>query len=118
MINGKPVFGLPGHPAAVAVSFEVFIKPVLLLLSGEKRNFRHDMKRTVKARLTRNIPSSTGREDHIRVSLTREKGELHAIPLLAKSGLISTLVKGDGTIIVPLQKTGLEEGAEVEVELF
>jgi molybdopterin molybdotransferase len=118
VINGKPVFGLPGHPAAVAVSFEVFIKPVLLLLSGEREKFHHGLKRRVKAKLTRNVPSSTGREDHIRVSLKQKNSELWAIPLLSKSGLITTLARGVGTIIVPLQKTGLEEGTEVEVELF
>jgi molybdopterin molybdotransferase len=118
VINGKPVFGLPGHPAAVSVSFELFIKPLLLLFSGETRKFQHDLKRTVKARLTKNIPSSSGRQDHIRVFLEQRKNGLWAQPLLAKSGLITTLVKGDGTIVVPLRKSGLKEGEEVEVELF
>ena len=34
VINGTPVFGLPGHPAAVSICFELFIRPVLQRLSG------------------------------------------------------------------------------------
>ena len=30
-----PVFGLPGHPAAVSICFDLFVKPVLARLTGE-----------------------------------------------------------------------------------
>ena len=116
--DGKPVFGLPGHPAAVIVCFEVFIRPVLRLLSGETEKIIHRFRKTVKAKLSKNISSGSGREDFIRVLLEEKNGELWAIPVLGKSGLITTLVKADGTIVIPLRKTGLEQGTEVEVELF
>ncbi|MGX5696659.1 molybdopterin-binding protein [Agromyces soli] len=32
--DGTPVFGLPGNPGAVAVSFELFVRPALLRLQG------------------------------------------------------------------------------------
>lgn len=117
-VNGKPVFGLPGHPAAVIVCFELFIKPVLMALSGELEKLSYKFKKTVKAKLSKNVSSTTGREDYIRVSLEEKDGEIWATPILGKSGLITTLVKADGTIVIPLQKTGLEQGTEVEVELF
>jgi molybdopterin molybdotransferase len=118
IIEGKPIFGLPGHPAAVVVSFELFIRPVLRLLTGEADTLQSRLKRTVMARLSRNISSSAGREDHVRVQLEEKNNELWAVPILGKSGLITTLVKADGTIVIPLNKLGLEEGTEVEVELF
>jgi len=118
VINGKPVFGLPGHPAAVIVTFEIFIRPMLRLLSGETMKLQHMIKRTVKAKLSKNISSSTGRQDYIRVLLEEIDGELWAIPILGKSGLITTLVKADGTIVIPTSQTGIEQGTEVEVELF
>jgi molybdopterin molybdotransferase len=118
VIKGKPVFGLPGHPAAVIVSFELFIKPVLKIMTGETDKLPHRFRKTVQAKLLRNILSSAGREDHVRVSLEDKNGQLWARPILGKSGLITTLVKADGTIIVPLEKTGIEEGIEVDVELF
>ncbi len=32
--NGKPVFGLPGHPVAVYICFELFVKPVINYMLG------------------------------------------------------------------------------------
>jgi molybdopterin molybdotransferase len=118
VIDGKPVFGLPGHPAAVVVSFELFIHPVLRMLTGEIQSLGSGLKKTVMASLTKNISSSPGREDHVRVSIEEKNGRVLATPILGKSGLITTLVKADGTVIVPLQKRGLEEGTEVQVVLF
>ena len=116
--NAKPVFGLPGHPAAVIVCFELFIKPVLKILSGETEKLHHRLKKTVKAKISKNISSSSGRVDYIRVSLEEREGDLWAVPILGKSGLIATLVKADGTVTIPLRKTGIEQGTDVDVELF
>ena len=38
VINDIPVFGLPGHPAAVMVCFDIFIRPVLKIQSGENED--------------------------------------------------------------------------------
>jgi molybdopterin molybdotransferase len=112
----KPIFGLPGHPAAVAVSFETFVKPLIKMLSGHvEAGFINE---TVKARLSKNIASRAGRQDCIRVTLQQIDGELVANPLLGKSGLITTLVKADGIIAVPEFKTGLYEGEIVDVALI
>jgi molybdopterin molybdotransferase len=74
--------------------------------------------RVVKARMTRNYASSPGREDHLRVALEKRDGEIWARPILGKSGLITTLVKAHGTVVIPLAKLGLEKGEWVEVKLF
>ena len=119
MVNGTPLFGLPGHPAAVSVCFETFIEPLLKKISGEKRRKKLlPSGRTVKAFFGRNLSSSTGREDHIRVALEFRDNGLWARPILGKSGLIRTLVDADGTVIIPLNKNGLYEGETVEVNLF
>ncbi|VAX28094.1 Molybdopterin molybdenumtransferase, partial [hydrothermal vent metagenome] len=119
MVNGILLFGLPGHPAAVSVCFETFIEPLLKKISGEKRRKKLlPSGRTVKAFFGRNLSSSTGREDHIRVALEFRNDGLWARPILGKSGLIRTLVEADGTVIIPLNKNGLYEGETVEVNLF
>jgi len=41
-----------------------------------------------------------------------------AVPVLGKSGLIRTLVMADGTVVIPAQVRGLQEGDTVEVLLF
>jgi molybdopterin molybdotransferase len=118
IVDGIPIFGLPGHPAAVTVCFEIFVRPVLKTLSGSRENRVEKEKRTIKAKIARNISSSPGREEHIGVYLEEREGEIWAVPLLGKSGLITTLVKADGTAIIPLRKLGVQEGEIVEVRLF
>lgn len=116
-----PVFGLPGHPAAVSICFELFVKPILVRLTGEEPHPALEglaPYRSVKARLARSIASSAGREDHVRVMLEKKDGVLWARPVFGASGLITTLVKAAGTIVVPVQKAGIEAGEEVEVRLF
>ena len=118
VINGIPVFGLPGHPAAVSICFELFIRPVLHILSGLKERWPQFSSRTVRARLSKNISSSQGREEHVRVMLEEREGEFWAVPVLGKSGLITTLVRADGTIVTPLHTNGIEAGESVDVRLF
>src|SRR5208282_4767273 len=118
VVEGVPVFGLPGHPAAVSICFEIFIQPVLGLLSGLKEKFQHYATNTVKARLSKNVSSPQGREEHIRVMIEEKDDGLWAVPVLGKSGLITTLVKADGTFVIPLNKNGVENGETVEVRLF
>ena len=72
----------------------------------------------MKARLTRNIPSATGREDYVPVKLEEREGELYAEPIFGKSNLISTLVKSDGIAVVPLDRAGMAEGEMVKVRVF
>ncbi|MBI5639721.1 MAG: molybdopterin molybdotransferase MoeA [Nitrospirae bacterium] len=118
IIRGIPVFGLPGHPAAVSVCFEIFIEPVLKKLTGLVEKFPWQGRTIVKARLSRNISSSQGREEHVRVMLEERADGLWAVPVLGKSGLITTLVKADGTIVIPLNINGIEQGEMVDVRLF
>src|SRR4030042_4152130 len=118
IVDGIPVFGLPGHPAAVILCFEIFVKPVLENLAGLKENRFDKEKITVMPRIAKNISSSPGREEHIGVSLEERNGEIWAVPILGKSGLITTLIKADGTAVIPLRKLGVQEGEIVEVRLF
>ncbi|MBV9324986.1 MAG: molybdopterin molybdotransferase MoeA [Chloroflexi bacterium] len=112
---GRPVFGLPGNPVSCMVTYDLFVAPTLAHLSGASAIPR----RTVSARLSRNVPSATGREDYIQVRLEqRPDGGLDAVPVFGKSNLIFTLIRSDGMLKVPLDAGGLSAGAMVEVVLF
>jgi len=112
---GKPVFGLPGHPAAVAVSFMNFVKPVILKVGGAEKADRHDV---VSAKLGKNVSSAAGREDHVRVALIQKDGELIADPVHGKSGLIRTLVEADGILVIASHLQGIAKGETVQVRLL
>ncbi|HHW15355.1 MAG TPA: molybdopterin molybdotransferase MoeA [Firmicutes bacterium] len=109
----KPVFGLPGHPAAAAVVFRAVVRPVLLALTG----VRETVGPQVAARLAVNLPSASGREEFVRVRLSTRPDGWWAEPVEGPSGFLSTFVKSDGFVVLPLEATGLTAGTPVLVEL-
>lgn len=114
--SGKPIFGLPGHPASAMVLADIFLTPLIRAYSGW--GFTEPDKRKIKARMGRSIASTSGRTDYIRVCLKEQEGDFIAQPVLGKSGLINTMIKADGIVVIPMSKEGLEPGEAVEVELF
>lgn len=112
MANGKPAIGLPGHPASAMVIFRLFGERILRRLMGEKTEPKPER---IFARITKNIPSSPGRSDYIRVRLFEKEGEWWAEPIIGKSGLITTLVKSDGIVEIISEKEGVSQGEYVPV---
>ncbi len=108
-VGDAAVFGLPGHPAACFFTASLLVRTHLDARTGAKAPGR-----TVKARLAEHISSNHGRAELLCVKLT---GEL-AVPLYAKSGVISLLAAADGYVIIPREAEGLRAGCEVTVNLF
>ncbi len=115
---GKPLLGLPGYPVSALVIFDLFAAPLIRKLGGEDATTSSQFQKTTRAVLKTNIASQTGREDYVRVRLTRINGTLCAEALPSKSGAIFTLVKADGMVKIDLNQEGIEQGEEVEVILF
>ncbi|MCS6844115.1 MAG: molybdopterin-binding protein [Caldilineales bacterium] len=113
LCDGKPVFGLPGNPVSAMVIFRLFVTPTIYRLLGTTPPDRP----RVRARMARNVASTTGREDYVQVRLEERRGELWAVPVLGKSNLIYTLVRSQGTVKIDLDSNGVAEGEWVTVEL-
>ena len=115
LVDGKPVFGLPGNPVSAAVVFNMLIRPAIYWITGcaEPPSLP-----TVTAILTSDIPSLSGRQDVVQVRLERKGNNLMAEPVFGGSGLIFTLVQADGTIMVPLDRGGMYAGEQVLVRLY
>ncbi len=116
-VNDKPVIGLPGQVASAQIVMFVLILPFLKFLSGEK-NALHQLIPYLKAKMARNVASKQGREDYIRVKLKKEGSDWIAEPILAKSGLLKSLLEADGLVKIPYEKEGLEKNEEVKVIFF
>jgi molybdopterin molybdotransferase len=116
MAGAKPLLGLPGHPAAVAVCYGLFIRPLItgMLGIGADRGFG----RRLSAKITKAVASAPGRQDHIRVRVEADGEGFSAIPVMGKSGLITTLVAADGIVVIPENRLGLDAGEDVTVNLF
>ncbi len=112
LCRGTPVVGLPGHPTTVMVVFHVFVREIIRRLLARAPG----PPSAVRARISRRLASAAGRTDYVRVRLERRDGALWAVPLLGKSGLISTMAAADGLAVIPEAAEGLDVGEEVGVE--
>jgi len=114
--DNRPIFGLPGHPVSAMIIFDLFVRPLISWLQGGQYNY--NSAKEIKAELTCNMVSDSGREDYIRVFVYEKDKKFYAEPILGKSGLISTMVRASGLIKIGLNVEGLEKGSKVNVELF
>jgi molybdopterin molybdotransferase len=115
IVRGKPAFGLPGNPVSAMNLFDLLVVPTIHRLLG---CLNPPQRGVVRAKVARNVPATPGREDRVAASLVEREGELWAEPIFGKSNLIFTLVRADGTFVVPLDAAGVMAGEWVEVTLF
>jgi len=113
-IEKRPVVGLPGYPVSAAIIMDLFVKPLLFAMLGVPPPERP----RVQARLSQRVVSKLGMEEFVRVTLSGQNGEVTAAPLGRGAGVITSLAKADGFLVVPADVEGLEAGAMVEVELL
>ncbi|MGD9610852.1 MAG: gephyrin-like molybdotransferase Glp [Desulfovibrionaceae bacterium] len=114
-VGGKPVLGLPGQVASAQVVMLIFGLPLVRHLAGDIVAFDREPA-TFPAELSRNVASTQGREDHVRVCLEQRSGQPPlAHPVLGKSGLLKTLLLADGLITIPADREGLVGGTVVPV---
>lgn len=114
ILEGKPVFALPGNPAAAMISFEVFVRPALLKMTGHIRIFRP----TVMAALTEPIANQGDRPHLIRVRVeARQDGYVASATGNQSSARLSSLTAANGFVkIAP--GTTLASGESVVVSLL
>jgi molybdopterin molybdotransferase len=115
MISGKPLFGLPGNPVSSMVSFEQFVRPSILKMRGYRDLFRP----TLQAILREEISKKAGLVHFIRCRLVLEKGKAYATTTGEQgSGILSSMVKAHGLIILPREQTLARVGEPVKVLLL
>jgi molybdopterin molybdotransferase len=114
IVNGKAAFGLPGNPVSAMTLFDLLVVPTIHRLLGCDRPPRRPV---VRARVARNVAATPGREDRVAAKLVERDGELWAEPIFGKSNLIYTLVRADGTFVIPLDSAGVMAGEWVKVRL-
>ncbi|GAB7028344.1 molybdopterin molybdotransferase MoeA [Geotalea toluenoxydans] len=114
MLQGKPIFALPGNPVAAMVSFELFVRPSLLKAMGHRRIFRP----TVRAALQESTANKGKRPHLVRGLVSIQNDRYHASTTgNQSSGRLSSLIQGNGLIqLAP--ETSHSQGDEVEVLLL
>jgi molybdopterin molybdotransferase len=106
-----PVIGLPGNPLSALVVFRLLGVPLVRTVAGNEHT---PPEPTVRARLTRAVPSLAGRLDVIQVRVRDGAAD----PIHGPSALLRVLTEADGYLAVPEAATGLDAGTDVEVVLY
>ena len=109
-----PVLGAPGYPVSAALTFDIFAAPLLARLEGAPPPEAP----VAQARLARKLASTMGMDDWVRVRLGRVGGRLVATPLPRGAGVLTSLVRADGLLVVPAALEGHHAGEDVTVRLL
>jgi putative molybdopterin biosynthesis protein len=114
VVAPTPVIGAPGYPVSASLTFDIFAVPLLAELEGVPPAPRP----VTRVRLARKLASAIGMDDWVRVRLGRVDGVLVASPLPRGAGVLTSLVRADGLLVVPASVEGYHAGDEVEVSLL
>ncbi|MGD1075725.1 MAG: molybdopterin biosynthesis protein [Thermodesulfovibrionales bacterium] len=112
--KGTPILGIPGYPVSAYISFDLFAKPLVCAWQCLKVT---DVER-IRAFLSRQVASSLGQEEFVRVKVGVVGNKTIATPISSGAGVIMSLVRADGMVRVPSLSEGIGAGTEVNVELM
>lgn len=114
-IQGKLAFGLPGNPVSSMVTFEQLVRPAMLKMSGCRSYGRP----VVQALFQEQFSKRTDRRHFLRGILTREEGVFKVRTTGDQgSGILTSMVKANCLIDVPVEVERLNPGDEVAVQLL
>jgi molybdopterin molybdotransferase len=115
LLEGKPLFGLPGNPVSSMVSFAQFIRPSILKMRGYRNIFR----KTVRAEITEGYEKKQGLTYFLRARVDFHDGKyVAALTGEQGSGILKSMVLANGLIVLPEHLTAVKPGDEVAVQLL
>ena len=110
------LFGLPGNPVAVMVTFYQFVRDALLQLAGRTDDCTVPLFRVKSSHAIRKVP---GRTEYQRGVLFREGGEWHVRTTGQQgSGVLRSMSEANCFIVLEHERGKVEAGEPVQVQLF
>ncbi|MCS7118792.1 MAG: molybdopterin molybdotransferase MoeA [Archaeoglobaceae archaeon] len=113
IVREKPVFMLPGSPAATFLSFHTFVVPALFRMMNVRILERKWSKK--KGILQSRLASEIGIRSNVRVFW--KNGKIYPVKI-SGSGILTSIVSTNAILVIPENFEGYETGEEVEVTLF
>jgi molybdopterin molybdotransferase len=112
-IEGTPLFGLPGNPVSVMVSFEQFVRPYLLKMQGHSRLSR-PVSHAISAQA---IEKKTGLKHFLRAAVVRKDGRLVAhLTGSQGSGILRSMVDANAFIVLDEGVKKIKKGDDVIIQ--
>ena len=110
------LFGLPGNPVAVMVTFLAFVRPALLRMMGSTASSPP----LLKARSTEAIRKKPGRTEYQRGTVTSAHDGTLEVQTTGNqgSGVLSSMVQANGLIVLHHDQSSVEIGDEIDVMMF
>jgi molybdopterin molybdotransferase len=113
--RGPLVFGLPGNPVSAMVTFELFVRPLLLRLGGHAV-LRRPLLRVV---LGERLHKRPGRAHFVRVTLTRKDSQWLAHSTGSQSsGVLRSMALAQGLLEFPAEASELAAGSVADVHVL
>ncbi len=109
-----PIIGVPGFSVSAALTGEIFVEPLLARWLGRPAHHPQVM----EAELTRKVTSPGGDDDYLRVVVGRVGKRILAAPLSRGAGILSSLARADGLVVLPRGVQGAEAGEKVDVRMY
>jgi len=112
LCKGKPVFGLPGNPVSTMVTFDLFVRPAIDILSGtEPRPLPF-----IEATLTASLSEKAGLTHFLPAKLTwrSDKAHVSSVPWQG-SGDVVAMAHANCLLVVPADRETIEAGEHVHV---
>lgn len=113
-IENKLVLGIPGYPVSAFFCYHLFVKPLVELYLGVK--LKREEK--IQAILSRNLSSNIGVDEFVRVKVGRVGDKYIVSPVSRGAGLLMSVVRADGYIVIPSGSEGYSQGQVVDVFLW
>lgn len=113
-IDNKPVLGIPGYPVSAIICYELFVKPLLDLYLGTSMEEKEEL----TAIISRQISSNIGVDEFVRVKVGRVGEKYVVTPMGRGAGLLMSVVRADGFMLIPKGSEGYSQGSEVKVNLW
>jgi molybdopterin molybdotransferase len=110
VVQGKPVFGMPGYPTSCLSNAYMLLVPALRRMA----HLPAYQLRSQQMVLAQRIVSTTGRHQFYTVRVV----DGQAVPAFKASGDITSMAHADGFIEIPAQTDIVEKGETVDVQLF
>ncbi len=110
------IFGLPGNPVAMMVSFYFFVRPALQLLSGTQVK----MPPQIPAIATEAMPKKIGRTEFQRgICKLNAEGQMTVSSTgMQGSGMLSSMTQANCLIVLPSGQGAVSAGDRVHLVLF
>jgi molybdopterin molybdotransferase len=121
-LGTTPLLGMPGNPVSTLVCAILFLRPAIDAMLGTAKHtcslpqrFKCGC-RTIRARVTRDLPANDSRQSYLRARLTQEAGEVWVEPFeVQDSSMLSILAQADALVVRRPDAGALKTGDNAEI---